>query len=154
MIILQKITTTPQNMSTTGRSNATLKRKKNIKLKTKKIKKADARHHFRESYSKAVVGIYQKNLCNLKYMLNTSPVPKRSAWKIILNLRYVKIQVISSYTWRQRTGIWKILNNFLSNLHCKEITNIHCVNSIQVQSFSGPYFPTFGQNTERYRVSL
>ena len=79
MIMLQNITTTPQNMSTIGRSNTTLKRKKNIKLKTKKKKKADARHHFRESYSKAVVGIYQKDFRNLKYMLNTSPVPKRNA---------------------------------------------------------------------------
>ena len=25
---------------------------------------------------------------------------------------------------------------------------LHCVNSVRIQSFSGPYFPTFGLNTE------
>ena len=30
----------------------------------------------------------------------------------------------------------------------------HCVKSVLIQSFSGPYFPTFGLNMERYSVSL
>ena len=30
----------------------------------------------------------------------------------------------------------------------------HCVKSIRIRSFSGPYFLTFGMNTERYSVSL
>ena len=30
----------------------------------------------------------------------------------------------------------------------------HCVKSARIQSFSGPYFPVFGLNTERYIVSL
>ena len=29
----------------------------------------------------------------------------------------------------------------------------HCV-SVRIGSFSGPYFPAFGMNTERYSVSL
>ena len=28
-----------------------------------------------------------------------------------------------------------------------------CVKSVRIQSYSGPYFPTFGLNTERYGVS-
>ena len=31
---------------------------------------------------------------------------------------------------------------------------IHCVKSVQIRSFSGPYFPAFGLNTERYSLSL
>ena len=31
---------------------------------------------------------------------------------------------------------------------------ILCVKSVRIQSFSGPYFPTFRLNTERYSVSL
>ena len=31
---------------------------------------------------------------------------------------------------------------------------IHCVKSVRIQSFSGPYFPAFGLNTEIYRVTL
>ena len=31
---------------------------------------------------------------------------------------------------------------------------IHCVKSVLIGSFSGPYFPAFGLNTERCRVSL
>ena len=30
----------------------------------------------------------------------------------------------------------------------------HCVKIVQIRSFSGPYFPTFGLNRERYEVSL
>ena len=30
----------------------------------------------------------------------------------------------------------------------------HCVKSDRFRSFSGPYFPAFGLNTERYSVSL
>ena len=30
--------------------------------------------------------------------------------------------------------------------------DIHCVIGVHIQSFSGPYFPAFGQNTDRYEV--
>ena len=33
-------------------------------------------------------------------------------------------------------------------------TNNCCVKGIRVWSFSGPYFPAFGLNTEKYRISL
>ena len=29
----------------------------------------------------------------------------------------------------------------------------HCLKSVQIRSFSGPYFPAFGPNTKRYGVS-
>ena len=34
------------------------------------------------------------------------------------------------------------------------ITQIHWVKSVRIRSFSDPYFPAFGLNTERYGVSL
>ena len=33
-------------------------------------------------------------------------------------------------------------------------TSYHCVKSLRIRSFSGPHFPGFGLNTERYFVSL
>ena len=30
----------------------------------------------------------------------------------------------------------------------------HCVKSVRIRNYSGPYFPAFGLNTERYGVSL
>ena len=36
----------------------------------------------------------------------------------------------------------------------KKMNRVHCVKSVRIQSFSGPYFPVFGLNTERYGVSL
>ena len=33
-------------------------------------------------------------------------------------------------------------------------SNLHYVKSVRVRSFPGPYFPAFGQNTERHAVSL
>ena len=32
--------------------------------------------------------------------------------------------------------------------------NNHCVISVRIRSYSGPYFPAFGLNLERYSVSL
>ena len=32
------------------------------------------------------------------------------------------------------------------------IKAFHCVRSVRIRSFSGPYFPTFGLKTERYSV--
>ena len=38
---------------------------------------------------------------------------------------------------------------------CKfKVCFLHCVKSVTIRSFSGPYFPGFGLNTERYRVCL
>ena len=34
------------------------------------------------------------------------------------------------------------------------MSKIHCVKSVRIRSYSGPYFPAFGVNTERYGVSL
>ena len=30
----------------------------------------------------------------------------------------------------------------------------HCINGVRIRNYSGPYFPAFGLNTERYSVSL
>ena len=30
----------------------------------------------------------------------------------------------------------------------------HCIKSVRIRSRSGPHFPTFGLNTERYAISL
>ena len=35
--------------------------------------------------------------------------------------------------------------------HC---TEMHCVKSVSIRSCSGPHFPEFGLNAERYYVSL
>ena len=31
---------------------------------------------------------------------------------------------------------------------------VHCVKGVRIRSFSSPYFPAFGLNTDRYGVSL
>ena len=39
-------------------------------------------------------------------------------------------------------------------LFLKLVSVIHCAKSVRIRSFSGPYFPAFGLNTERYGVSV
>ena len=34
-----------------------------------------------------------------------------------------------------------------------QIYSRHCVKSVRIRSYSGPHFPAFGLNTERYEVS-
>ena len=42
-----------------------------------------------------------------------------------------------------------VCNEFIN-----EALNLHCVKSVRIQSYSGPYFPAFGLNTKRYSVSI
>ena len=39
-----------------------------------------------------------------------------------------------------------------ASLNCEG--RLHCVKSVPIRSYSGPHFPAFGLNTERYEVSL
>ena len=34
------------------------------------------------------------------------------------------------------------------------LINVHCVKSVRIWSYSGPHFPAFGLNMERFGVSL
>ena len=45
----------------------------------------------------------------------------------------------------------RLRNRFLRKK--KQSNESHCVKSVRIQSYSGPHFPTFELNTERYRVS-
>ena len=44
----------------------------------------------------------------------------------------------------------QFLSDGLPSTPCKTQFGIHCVKSVQIRIFSGPYFPTFWLNTERY----
>ena len=47
-----------------------------------------------------------------------------------------------------------MLKNF-SKLSLSMLISVrHSVKSVHIRSYSGPYFPTFGLNTEKYYVSL
>ena len=35
-----------------------------------------------------------------------------------------------------------------------ELADMHCVKNVRIRSYSGPHFPAFGRNTERYGVTL
>ena len=37
---------------------------------------------------------------------------------------------------------------------CKSLSNTNCVKNVHIRNYSGPYFPAFGLNTERYFASL
>ena len=48
---------------------------------------------------------------------------------------------------RKRLGNLRFSDIFREREHWSEI---HCVKGVHIRSFSGPYFPAFGLNTERY----
>ena len=41
----------------------------------------------------------------------------------------------------------------LDSKYGSEYTVIHRVKSVRIRSYSGPFFPAFGMNTEKYSVS-
>ena len=47
---------------------------------------------------------------------------------------------------------WRIEWSMLVELYCPFAA--HCVKSVQMRNFSGPYFPVIGLNTEIYSVNL
>ena len=57
------------------------------------------------------------------------------------------------FRWLKKQGGAHIVNRSWMDA-LKSVTK-HCVKCVSIRSFSGPYFPTFGLNTERYsHVSL
>ena len=42
----------------------------------------------------------------------------------------------------------------ITSLSASDTSSSHCVKGVQIRSFSSPYFPAFGLNTERYGISL
>ena len=63
---------------------------------------------------------------------------------------------------RHFSSVWNLLakmtNSFgvywLESLTFSHFHTLHFMKSVRIQSFSGPYFPAFGLNTEWYSVSL
>ena len=46
------------------------------------------------------------------------------------------------------------MNLFCDPLCYKKLYSLHCVKSVRIRRYSGPYFSAFGLNTERYGLSL
>ena len=59
-------------------------------------------------------------------------------------------------TYNARIKLLKITCNTRKNKKQIDETmnKTHCVKSVCIRSYSGPYFPTFRLNTERYSESL
>ena len=94
--------------------------------------------------------ILETKECTLKMMalsknpdvskfLSNSGVRYLSYFKCSTFLKFQEI-VISSWTDRGSAS------NLIFNNIC------HCIKSVRIRSYSGPYFPAFGLNTERYGV--
>ena len=65
----------------------------------------------------------------------------------------IKVEHVLNHSWRRFLwGLFGPKGIFVSILIF--IWRYHCVKSVQIRSFSGPYFPTFGLNTERCYVFL
>ena len=51
-------------------------------------------------------------------------------------------------------SFWDIEILTICNRQMEKVSEDHCVKSVRFRSYSGPYFPAFGLNTERYRESI
>ena len=75
---------------------------------------------------------------------------RASCWNVsgvlmLVRHDFINFMQIASYKTNAEAGCH--FRHFLSS------RLIHCVKSARIRNFSGPYFPTFGLNTERPRVS-
>ena len=46
------------------------------------------------------------------------------------------------------------LVEIINAIHKLKNLNLHCLKSVRIRSYSGPYFPAFGLNTESYGVYI
>ena len=71
-------------------------------------------------------------------------------WKVAINKLLDFWNCQSNFdTLRQ-----KCHNQTVRDMSCAINASYHCVKSVRIESYSGPYFPAFGPNTKRYSVSL
>ena len=71
---------------------------------------------------------------------------KLTVWDIHLKLKYAVYEQL----FRQEFGISQS-GQFVRNIYClSQVARQHCMKSVWIRNFSGPYFPAFGLNTERY----
>ena len=54
----------------------------------------------------------------------------------------------------QKQPPWETEGILNMHLICNNVCVLHCLKSVLIRSFSGPYFHTFGLYTERHSVSL
>ena len=53
-------------------------------------------------------------------------------------------------SWFFSEALFRILSNIFDVGFLRKIVNVlHCVKSVHIRSFSGPYFPAFGLNKQR-----
>ena len=66
-----------------------------------------------------------------------------------------KISFIASFLSHNNlcSLLFEKFKHLLEVMRLKEFLH-HCVKSVRIQSYSGPHFPVFGLNTEKYSVSL
>ena len=74
--------------------------------------------------------------------------PSRKISPLIKRNFEVRNNISKKYIQKFCNFLFIIYDFILLNQH------YHCVKSVRIRNFSGPYFPAFGLNTERYSVSL
>ena len=73
----------------------------------------------------------------------------------LLNLKKIKpCQRFEIEVFAKIVDVGKLNNYFHMETHLRYLAGFHCVKSVRIRSNSGPYFPAFGLNTERYCVKI
>ena len=91
--------------------------------------------------------IYRRTLM-LKYDFNK--VTKQLNWNCISTWVFsCKFAAYFQYNF-SKEQLWRTSSSSKPSLQA----DWHCVKHVHIRSFSGPYFPAFGLNKERYSVSL
>ena len=90
-------------------------------------------------------------LLTMKAFMKVCPNTKK--WPSYFFMNSVKVEQNIYCGGGTIVNIW--VNSLLGNGMIMEKTSqYHCLKSVCIRSYSGPYFPAFGLNIERYGVSL
>ena len=78
---------------------------------------------------------------------------------VLVSLRACVLRLLASLACLrfQVLGVLTLLSNqffYFCFTYSKNFGLVHCMKSVRIQRFSGPYFPAFRLNTERYSVYL
>ena len=97
---------------------------------------------------RSLVSIFHHRKNKTQKFAHLFQIPIHLNWTVVLH----------NYIEDAMAGIthWGPLKNELKkwSVRLTQKQQWHCVKSVRIWSYSGPYFPAFGLNTERYRMSI
>ena len=92
--------------------------------------------------------------CILQHLTRNTNTSQKMKFSIKDSFIFCAVQITEKLEW-VKISLYYLINLQGRLFFSEKISRVeHCMKSGHIRTYSGPYFPSFGLNTERYGVSL